>query len=146
MDAERVRAADGGKAVAEPQGLQEPPRQPLEFVGADRKAMAGLREAVEDRLEFGKRARAVGNMLAVVGNKRRIERIDVGSRGAAAFKDQRALDHAPRATADQGSRLRVRHGRQRVARKGEVERLDEVGGRVDQRAVEVEDDREHDFC
>ena len=80
-------------------------------------------------------------MLAIVGDERRIERIDIGSRSAAAFQDQGTLDHAARTAADQWSCLGIVQGRQGVARKGEIKRLDEIEGRVDQRAVKVEDDR-----
>ena len=59
---------------------------------------------------------------------------------------QRALDHRLGAAADQGAGDVVWHLRQPLLPKRDVERVDEVGRRIDQRAVEIEDDGEHDVA
>ena len=69
--------------------------------------------------------------------------LEVGLRTRAALGHQRPLDHAPRAAADELAGGLVRHRRQALAAQDQVERLDEVGRGVDQRAVKVEDDGQH---
>ena len=127
------------------QRVEEPLREPFELVGAHRQPMARRRQAVEHRFNAGKRPRAVGDMLGIVGDEGGVEGVDVGGRGVAALQDQRPLDHALRAAADQRPGGVVGNRRQAVLREGEIERVDQVGGRVDQRAVEIEDDGEHGF-
>src|SRR6185312_13520532 len=51
-----------------------------------------------------------------------------------------ALDHPPRAAADERARLAERQRRQAFLRQQHVERADQVGRGVDQGAVEVEGD------
>jgi hypothetical protein len=69
VDPKRVRTADGRKAVAELQSVKETLRQRFELVGADRKPVARLRQALQHRLKLGKGPRSVGDMLAIVGHK-----------------------------------------------------------------------------
>ena len=52
----------------------------------------------------------------------------------------------PRAAADHRTGLVVGHRRQSVLGQGEVERMDQVGRGIDQRAVEIEDDGQHDLA
>src|ERR1700740_704536 len=107
--------------------------------------MARSRHLVQRGFEAGKRLGAVGDMFGIVGDERRIESVHIRGRGTAAFQEQSLLDHATRPAADQGPGLLVRDRWKPVSAEGEVERIDQVGGRVDQRAVEVEYDGEHGF-
>ena len=58
----------------------------------------------------------------------------------AARQRKPALDHAPRAVADQGAGDVVGDRGHALAAEDDVEGVDEVGGGVDERAVEIEDD------
>ena len=69
--------------------------------------------------------------------------VDLGFGGRAPFVDQRPLDHAARAAADQPAGRLERHGGEPLPREDHIERVDEVGRGIDQRAVEIEDDGEH---
>jgi ribose 5-phosphate isomerase A len=140
-----ILAADRGKTVAELHGVQKAFRQPFKLIGADREPMARVREPIQRRFEPGKRLGAVGDVFGIMRHEGRIEGIHIGARGAAALQDQSLLDHAAGAAADQGAGFLVRDRGQSVSGEGEVERIDQVGGRVDQRAVEVEYDGEHGF-
>ncbi len=97
----RILAADRGEAAAEPQGVEEAFGQPFKLVGADRQAMARLRQRIQRRLKPRKRPGAVGDVLGIMRDERPVEGIHVSGRGAAAFQDQSFLDHAAGATADQ---------------------------------------------
>ena len=55
---------------------------------------------------------------------------------------QPAFDHPARAAADHVARRVVVDRRQAFAREHDIERVDQVGRGVDQRAVEIEDDGE----
>jgi hypothetical protein len=105
--------------------------------------VTGLGEAVERHLDLRIGAGAVGDVGGIVGDERGIERVDVGGRRVAALRNQSPFDHRPRAPANQRARGLQRDGGQSVLREDEIERADEVGRRVNQRAVEVEDDGEH---
>ena len=59
----------------------------------------------------------------------------------APFSYERAFDQRARAAADQVARGLVSDRRQTLAGEDSVERDDEIGRAVDQRAVEIEDDR-----
>ena len=58
----------------------------------------------------------------------------------AALGFQPALDQLAGAGADHVARRRERHRRQALARQHVIERVDQVGRGIDQRAVEIEDD------
>ncbi len=89
------------------------------------------------------RARAVGDMFSVVGDKASVEPVHGGGPKIAPLGGECLLDHAPRAAADHRTSLVVGHRRQFVLGQGEVERIDQVWRGIDQRAVEIEDDSQH---
>jgi hypothetical protein len=70
--------------------------------------------------------------------------IKLGARHVSAFGDQGTLDHAARATADHSPRVIVGDRRQAFAGENEIERRNQIGRGIDQRAVEIEDDGAHD--
>ena len=65
--------------------------------------------------------------------------VDVFDAHRAAFELEAALDQLARAGADHVARRLQRHRRQALAVEHEIERGDQVGRGVDQRAVEIED-------
>src|SRR5215472_12001726 len=71
--------------------------------------------------------------------------IKLGARHVLACGDQSSLDHAARATADHSPRIVVSNRRQAFAGEDEIERRNQIRRSIDQRAVEIEDDGEHDF-
>ena len=66
--------------------------------------------------------------------------VDVFDAHRAAFQLEPALDQLAGAGADHVARRLQRHGRQAFAAEHEIERGDQVGRGIDQRAVEIEDD------
>ena len=69
--------------------------------------------------------------------------VDFRFRRVAPVRRQAALDHAAGAAADHRPRGFKRDGGQAFARQDDVERVDQVGRGIDQRAVEIEDDGGH---
>ena len=69
--------------------------------------------------------------------------VDLGGGEGPALRCQAALDQPPDAAADHAATLVRRDRREALALEQHVERADQVGRRVDERAVEVEDDGEH---
>ena len=125
------------------QRLEEALRQPFELVGAYRQPITLPGQSVERRFEVRERTRAVGNVLSIIRHERFVQTIDVGRRALASIRRQRIFDHPPRSSADQRPGGFEGNDRQSLLREGVVERIDEVGGGIDQRAVEIEDDGEH---
>jgi hypothetical protein len=70
--------------------------------------------------------------------------IKLGTRHVSALSDQSTLDHAPRTTADHSPRIVIGNRRQAFAGEDEIERRNQIGRGIDQRAVEIEDDGLHD--
>ena len=68
-DAECIGAADGGKPRAQSEPVQEKFRQPLQLVGADRKAESACPEVIERPFQAFERSRNVGDMLGIVGDE-----------------------------------------------------------------------------
>jgi hypothetical protein len=95
-------------------------------------------------LEPGERARAVGNMRAVMVGEDPKHAIKLGARYVSAFSYQSSLDHAAPATADHSPCIIVGNRRQAFAGDDEVERRYQIGRCIDQRAVEIEHDGAHD--
>src|SRR5580704_6590831 len=69
--------------------------------------------------------------------------IELGLRAVAALRFKRLFDHAAGATADHHPGILIGEGRQALTAEDEVERCDQVGGGIDEGAVEVEGDGEH---
>ena len=90
--------------------------------------------------------RAVGYVFCVMRDKGGVESVHGGGRTIACLGGQRPFDHAPRAATDHRTSLVVGHRRQFVLGQGEVERIDQVWRGIDQRAVEIEDDCQHDLA
>ena len=67
-----------------------------------------------------------------------VSRRDVFEAGEAAFELQAALDQLAGAGANHVARRMQRHRRQAFAVEHEVERVDQVGRGIDQRAVKIE--------
>ena len=78
-------------------------------------------------------------MVGVVGDEIFCHAIDIADGRRAAFDLEAALDQLAGAGADQVARRMQRHCRQSFAIEYEVERVDQIGRGVDQRAVEIED-------
>src|SRR4051794_15229334 len=66
---------------------------------------------------------------------------DVARSGGAAIHFKTALDQLAGSRADHRARRLERHRRQTLAGQNEIQRIDQVGRRIDQRAVQVEYDR-----
>ena len=144
LHAESILAANGREIVAELERIEELNRQPFELVGADRKPAALGGEPLKDGLEMRERARAIGNVRAVMGDKSAEHAVELGGRHVAALGDQGPLDHAARAAADHPPRIVVSHRRQAFIGQHEIERRNQIRRGIDQRAVEIEDDGAHD--
>src|SRR5271156_1854054 len=69
--------------------------------------------------------------------------IEFGLCAVAAFGFECLFDHPAGAAADHLAGVLIGDGRQAFAAEDEVERRDQVGGGIDKRTVEVEDDGEH---
>src|ERR1700751_5046312 len=61
-----------------------------------------------------------------------------------AFGLQCAFDHAQYTASDHPTPVVVSYRRQAFARQDKIERRDEIGSGIDQRAVEIENNGEHD--
>jgi hypothetical protein len=83
-------------------------------------------------------------MRAVVVGEDPKHAIKLAARYVSAFGDQSSLDHAARAAADHPPRTITGNRRQAFAGEDEIERRNQVGRGIDQRAVEIKDDGAHD--
>ena len=70
--------------------------------------------------------------------------IELGGRHVSALGDESTLDHATRTAADHSPRSIVANRRQAFCGEDEIERRDQIGRGINQRAVEIEDDGAHD--
>jgi ribose 5-phosphate isomerase A len=142
--AERIRPADSGEMLRKLERLQKPDRQPFELVGAHGKPVAGGGETVQRGLQVRKRLGTVGNMRGVTGDEGGIQAGHFARQSASPFRSERPLDQTLHAAADHVASGRERDRRQAFLRQNEIKRFDEVRRGVDQCAVEVKDDGQHD--
>ena len=109
---------------------------------ASRNPFAG--EPLEHALKVRERARAVGDMRAVMVDEDAEQAIEPGARHGSAFGEQGPFDHAAGAAADHSPRRIVANRRQAFCGEDEIERRNQIGRGINQRAVETEDDGAHD--
>ena len=95
---------------------------------------------IERVFEAVEGARNVGDMLGIVGDEVVGEPGDVGDACGAALQFQAALDQLACARADHVARGMQRDGRQALAVEDEIKRVDQVGRRIDERAIKIEYD------
>ena len=119
--------------------VEQPLRQPFQLVGAHREAIALRRELIEGGFQPLERPRGVGDVGGVIVDEILRQAVDVADAHRAAFQLEPALDQLAGAGADHVARRFQRHRRQAFAVEHEIERGDQVGRGVDQRAVEIED-------
>ena len=142
--AERALAADRCEIAAEIQSTEQAPRKPFQFVGANGEPESFAGEPLEHALKVRERARAVGDMRAVMVDEDPKHAIELGARHVSALGDESPLDHATRTAADHSPRSIVANRRQAFCGEDEIERRNQIGRGIDQRAVEIEDDGAHD--
>src|SRR5262245_36738298 len=82
----------------------------------------------------------VGDMCGVVIDEVAHEPVNLRLLERPPLRRQAVSNHRTRAAADHVARHVVGDGRQPIAGENDVERGDEVGGAVDQRAIEIEND------
>src|SRR5215831_7431247 len=121
-DAECVWTADRCEIAVQIQSIEQAQRKPFQLVGANREPASFAGEPLEHAFEVRERARAVGNMCAVVVDEDPKHAIKLGNRHVSACGDQSSLDHAARAAADHAPRIIVGNRRQASAGKDEIER------------------------
>jgi hypothetical protein len=102
--------------------------------------MAACRKTVERGLKALERARGVRDMGGVIVDEIGGEAVEIGDADRASFDFKPALDQFSGAGADHVACRRKRYRRQAFALEHIIEGADQVGGRVDEGAVEVEDD------
>ncbi len=95
-------------------------------------------EVVEGRLQPLERARAFGDVIGVIADEILGQFVELLDADGAAFGLEPAFEHLAGAGADHVARPVHRQRRQAFAREHEIERGDQVGGGVDQGAVEIE--------
>jgi len=83
-------------------------------------------------------------MRAVMVDEDAKHAIKLGARYVSALGDESPVDHAARATADHSRHSIVGNRRQAFPGEDEIERRNQIGRGIDQRAVEIEDDGAHD--
>ena len=110
--AERALAADRCEIAAEMQSIEQAHRKRFQLVGADREPASFTGELLEHAFEVRERARAVGNMRAVMVDEDAKHAIKLGARYVSALGDESPLDHAARTAADHSPRSIVANRRQ----------------------------------
>src|SRR6202048_409870 len=137
-NAEGVRAANRGKPRTQSQPAEQQLRQPLQFVGANRKAISARGQIIERAFQAFERARKVGDMGRIVIDEVAGEPGDVFEVSRAALQLQAALDQPPGTRADHIARGMEGDRGQTLAVENKVERVDQVGRRIHERAVKIE--------
>jgi len=140
----RVAAADRREAARNPERLQHVTRQEFELVGADGKDPSGGGEAVENGNDAGIEPALHADIGLVmveevamhVVERRRVDFLPLPMQGK--------FDEVAGAVADAVAGARVGKRPEAIARQDKIERRQEIGGAVDQRAVEVEDEKRRD--
>jgi hypothetical protein len=145
VHAESIPAANRNEVVAEFERVEKAHREGFELVRANRKAKALGAKARQDCIDVRVGARSLGDVGAVMIDESVKHPIDLWLGRIAAFGRKRSLDHAKDAAANHPSRIVVVRGRQAFADENAIEREDEIGRGIDQCAVEIERDGQHDF-
>ena len=128
------------KRVARPSACSSALRQAFELVGAHRQARAGREQLVQQLGDALERPAADRNIVGVEGEEMLVQAPELLPAGADPAKPQPCLDHGEGAVADEGVQLGNRDGAQPFERERVVGCGGQIGRRVDQRAVEVEND------
>ena len=113
----------------------------LELVGADGEGPSRRLEPVERGFGAGKGAALVGNMRLVTGKKREEHLLEPRRRDAAPGSRDPAFDQGARAGTEHGPRRLERQWRDPLLGEDIIQRADEIARGVDQRAVEIEDEK-----
>src|SRR5216683_952965 len=127
-----------GKSRGQSEPVEQELRQPLELVGANRKAISARCEIVERAFQAIERARGIGDVSCVIIDEIAGEPGDVFGADGPALQLEAALDQPAGARADHVARGMQRYRRQALAVENIVERVDQVGRRIHKRAVEIE--------
>jgi hypothetical protein len=146
LNAESVLTAYRGETPAQPELLQKAKGEPFELVGAYREPVTGAGESSEHRLDRGEGAGAVCDVFGIMGDESSVKLIHTRRRAVPSFGRQRAFDHASRPAADQRTRGVETHRRQIVTDKRKIERVDQIGGGINKRAVEIEIQSQQGFA
>jgi len=88
--------------------------------------------------------RAVGDMGAVMFDEDPKHPVELGARYVLAGGDQGPLDHAARTPADHSPRIIIGYRRQVFAGQHKIEGRNQIGRAIDQRAVKIKNNGEHD--
>ncbi len=133
----RIEPEIGAKARLPTERRDQRPRQRHRLVGADRQPAAGGGKAVERGLDSRPGPRAIGDMIGVEGEERRHPGLDeFGGRHPA--RRQPAFEQLARAMADHVADLGRRHRRAAKPPERMVQRRGQVGGGINEGAVEIE--------
>ena len=128
------------KRSASPSCRQQQLGKRLELVGADGEPRAGSEQLVEQLGHPFEGSAADGDIVRIEREERIVQPSALGFAYALAAEAQAGLDHRHRSAADEGMQLADGHRFQPDQRQGMVGGGQEVGRRVDDGAVEVEDD------
>ena len=139
-DAKRVAPGDGDEVAGHVERIEQQPRHALHLVGAHGELDAGGLKLVEQRQQPFERPAADGDVAPVVVEIAREQRLVLGGGHALGRRPHGALDHVPRAVADERAQRPLVDARQPQVIEHVVGRRDEVRRRVDKGAVEVEDE------
>jgi len=108
-DPDRIRSDDGVEISTHAQGVDELPRKSFKLVGADAKADPFGFQPVEQSEAAGKRRAVHGDIVAVIGDERPIEALDVLIAERVARGGEPASDELARPMADKGAHVLERH-------------------------------------
>ena len=135
------------KRVREAERVEQTQRKPFELVGADREAESAAGERIERPLDSRKRPRMVGDMVSIMRNEVAHHSLDFHRRQRAPSRRKATFDQHACAAAHHVARRRVVDRRQALAGERSVQRSDEIGRGIDQRPVEIEDNKgSHHDC
>ncbi len=135
----RIGAADRREARTQTERLEQKKRQPLRLVGADGENVAAGRKLVEHRDDIRIERGFVGDVEFVMGEERARELLEPFRRNRVAAQVQTAREHDPDPAADQLVHVADQDRFEIFERQRNVQAAHEVGGGVDERAVEIED-------
>ena len=137
---ESVGPTNGGESIRQPEDGKQSKRQPFELVGANGETVPRPGELVEGDFDPGKRTGALRDMVRVMLDEGAHESIGFVHWEHASRCLEGTFDHHSGAASDHVARAVVIDGRQTLAGENRIQRCDQVGRRVDQRSVKVEDD------
>ncbi len=135
-----VGAHDGGETVGQTQGLQQGHRKIGALVGADREPRPRARQGVERRYDPRKGPALVGDMREIMRNETIEQAREPVVAKRRAGGGEASGDQGPGPGADHRPGLGQRQWRYAFLFKEDVERAHQIGRRIHQGAVEVEDD------